>query len=84
MAHQASDDDMATVKIDRGSVSISDSTIINTANTGTALWVEGSAASIDNIVVKNGAVGIMSKNAAPQTTASPQPTTPSVWTWRVA
>ena len=63
---QASDDDMATVKIDRGSVSISDSTIINTANTGTALWVEGSAASIDNIVVKNGAVGIMSKNAAPQ------------------
>ncbi len=62
----ASDDDMATVKIDRGSVSISDSTIINTGNTGTALWIEGSTASVDNIVVKNGAVGIMSKNAAPQ------------------
>ena len=62
----ASDDDMATVKVDRGSVSISDSTIINTGNTGTALWIEGSTASVDNIVVKNGAVGIMSKNAAPQ------------------
>lgn len=63
---QASSDDMATVKIDRGSVSISASTIINTGNTGTVLWIEGSSASIDNIVVKNGAVGIMSKNAAPQ------------------
>lgn len=62
----ASDDDMATVKVDRGTVSISDSTIINTGNTGTALWIEGSTASVDNIVVKNGAVGIMSKNAAPQ------------------
>ena len=61
-----SSDDMATVKVNGGSLTISDSSIINTGATGTALWVESAGASIDNIVVKNAAVGIMSKNAAPQ------------------
>ena len=62
----ASSDDMATVKVNGGSLTVSDSTIINTGGTGTALWVENAGATIDNIVVKNGAVGIKSKNAAPQ------------------
>ena len=62
----ASDVDMATVKIDGGSVSIDDSSIINTGNTGTALWVEQAGGNINNIVVKNSAIGIQANNGAPQ------------------
>ena len=61
----ATSDEMATVKVDGGSASIDSSTIINTANTGTALWVEGSSGSFNNIAVMNAAVGIQSYNAAP-------------------
>jgi len=56
----------ATVKIDGGTVNIADSSIINNLKTGTALWVENSAGSIDNIIVRNAAVGIQSYKGAPQ------------------
>ena len=62
----ASSDSMATVKVDGGTVNIADSSIINNGQTGTALWVEASGGSIDNIIVKNAAVGIQSYNGAPQ------------------
>ena len=62
----ASADDMATVKVDGGSINVDDSSIINTGNTGTALWVEQSGGNINNIIVKNSAVGIQSYNGAPQ------------------
>ncbi len=62
----ASSDSMATVKVDGGTVNIADSSIINNGQTGTALWVEGSGGTIDNIVVKNAAIGIQSYNGAPQ------------------
>jgi hypothetical protein len=63
---QASSDDMATVKVNGGTIDIDSSTIQNTGQTGTALWVEASGGSINNIVVKNAAVGIQSYNGAPQ------------------
>lgn len=63
---QASSDDMATIKIDGGSLDIDASTIQNTGQTGTALWVEAAGASISSITVKNAAVGIQSYNGAPQ------------------
>ena len=62
----ASSDDMATVKIDGGQVSIDASSIINIGQTGTALWVESSGGNINDIIVKNAAVGIQSYNGAPQ------------------
>jgi len=66
----ANSDEMATVKaVLGGSISISDSSIINNGQTGTALWVEGVGGAdtqINNIIVKNAAVGIKSFNAAPQ------------------
>ena len=61
-----SSDTMATVKVDGGTVNIADSSIINNGQTGTALWVEAAGGSIDNIVVKNAAVGIQAFNGAPQ------------------
>ncbi|MGB0329780.1 MAG: hypothetical protein ACPGCU_04090, partial [Candidatus Poseidoniaceae archaeon] len=57
---------MATVKIDGGSANIDSSSIINTGNTGTALWVEQASGSFSNIAVSNAAVGIQSYNGAPQ------------------
>ena len=62
----ASSDDMATVKVDGGSATIDSSSIINTGNTGTALWVEQASGSYSNIAVSNAAVGIQSYNGAPQ------------------
>ncbi len=62
----ASADDMATVKIDGGSASIDASSIINVGQTGTAIWVENSGASLTDIIVRNAAVGIQSYNGAPQ------------------
>ncbi len=61
-----SDDSMATVKINGGTVNIADSSIINNGKTGTALWVENAGGSIGNIVVKNAAVGIQAYKGAPQ------------------
>jgi len=58
--------DMATVMVNGGTVNIADSSIINTGQTGTALWVEASGGSIENVIVKNAAVGIQSYNGAPQ------------------
>ena len=62
----ANSDEMATVKVNGGTVNIADSSIVNTGQTGTALWVEASGGSIDNVIVKNAAVGIQSFNGAPQ------------------
>ncbi|MGB2493452.1 MAG: type IV pilin [Poseidonia sp.] len=62
----ASSDDMATVKVDGGSLSISASSIINTGQTGTALWIENAGATVNDVIVKNAAVGIQSYNGAPQ------------------
>jgi hypothetical protein len=61
----ASSDSMATVKVDGGTVNIADSSIINNGQTGTALWVEAAGGSIDNIIVKNAAVGIQVYNGVP-------------------
>tara|TARA_B110000444_G_scaffold261492_1_gene314159 strand:- start:19257 stop:32756 length:13500 start_codon:yes stop_codon:yes gene_type:complete len=61
-----SSDTMATVKVNGGTINVADSTIINTGQSGTALWVEAAGGSIDNIVVKNAAVGIQAYNGAPQ------------------
>ena len=62
----ASSDDMATVRLDGGTASITDSTIQNADTSGTALWIENSQPAINGITVKGSAVGIMSYNAAPQ------------------
>ncbi|MED5567548.1 MAG: type IV pilin [Candidatus Thermoplasmatota archaeon] len=62
----ASADEMATVKIQGGSANIDSSSIINTGQTGTAIWIENSGASLTDIIVKNAAVGIQSYNGAPQ------------------
>jgi FlaG/FlaF family flagellin (archaellin) len=62
----ASADDMATVKIDGGSADIQASSIVNTGQTGTAIWVENSGAALTDIIVRNAAVGIQSYNGAPQ------------------
>jgi len=62
----ASADDMATVKINGGSASIDASSIVNTGQTGTAIWIENSGASLSDIIVRNAAVGIQSYNGAPQ------------------
>ena len=62
----ASSTEMATVKIDGGSADIASSSIINVANTGTALWVEQAGGSYTNLAVSNAAVGIQAYNGAPQ------------------
>jgi len=62
----ASSDDMATVKVNGGDATITDSSIINNGASGTALWLENTGASADGITVRNAAVGIKSYNAAPQ------------------
>ena len=62
----ATSDTMATVKINGGSVSIADSSIINNGKTGTALWMQNTVGSVSNVIVKNAAVGIQSYNGAPQ------------------
>mgnify|MGYP002853332555 FL=1 len=62
----ATSDSMATVKINGGSVSIADSSIINNGKTGTALWMQNTVGSVSNVIVKNAAVGIQSYNGAPQ------------------
>ena len=62
----ATADDMATVKINGGSANIDASSIVNTGQTGTAIWIENSAASLSDITVRNAAVGIQSYNGAPQ------------------
>ena len=62
----ASADDMATVKIQGGSANIDASSIVNTGQTGTAIWIENSGATLSDIIVRNAAVGIQSHNGAPQ------------------
>ena len=62
----ASSDSMSTVKIQGGSANIDSSSIINTGQTGTAIWIENSGATLSDIIVKNAAVGIQSYNGAPQ------------------
>ena len=62
----ASADDMATVKINGGAADIDASSVVNTGQTGTAIWVENSGASLTNVIVRNAAVGIQSYNGAPQ------------------
>ena len=62
----ANSDEMATVMIDVGSADIDSSSIINVGNTGTALWVEQSSGSFNNVAVSNAAVGIQAYNGAPQ------------------
>ena len=62
----ATSDEMATVKVDGGSVNIDGSSIINDGQTGTALWVQNSGGTITDITVKNAAVGIQAYNGAPQ------------------
>jgi hypothetical protein len=49
---------MVMVKVNGGTVNISDFSIINTGQIGTAFWVEVSGGTIENVIVKNAAVGI--------------------------
>lgn len=62
----ATTDELATVKVMGGSANIDSSSIINTGQTGTAIWIENSGATLSDIIVKNAAVGIQSYNGAPQ------------------
>ena len=55
----------ATLYVNGGTLDWDDSTIQNAGQTGIGLMVEGSGAAVDNIVVKNAAVGLYSYNAAP-------------------
>ena len=59
-------DDMATVKVEGGKITVDSGSIINTGVTGTALWIESSGGSLNNIAVSNAAVGIKAKDSAPQ------------------
>jgi hypothetical protein len=61
----ATNDEMATVKVNGGSVDIDGSSIINTGQTGTAIWMQNTDGTINDITVKNAAVGIQTYNAAP-------------------
>ena len=56
----------ATVYVNGGTLDWDDSTIMNSGQTGIGLMFEQSGGAVDNIVVKNAAVGIYSHNAAPQ------------------
>ena len=56
---------VATVYVNGGTLDWDDSTIMNAGQTGIGLMFEQSGGSVDNILVKNAAVGIYSYNAAP-------------------
>ena len=55
----------ATVYVNGGTLDWDDSTIMNSGQTGIGMMFEQAGASVDNIVVKNAAVGLYSYNAAP-------------------
>jgi len=55
----------ATIFVNGGTLDWDDSTIQNAGQTGIGLMFEGAGGAVDNIVVKNAAVGIYSYNAAP-------------------
>ncbi|MDP6870369.1 MAG: type IV pilin [Candidatus Poseidoniaceae archaeon] len=56
----------ATVYVNGGTIDWDDSTIMNAGQTGIGMMFEGAGGDVDNIVVKNAAVGLYSKNAMPQ------------------
>ena len=55
----------ATVYVNGGTLDWDDSTIMNSGQTGIGLMFEETGGAVDNIVVKNAAVGIYSYNAVP-------------------
>jgi len=61
----ATDPDMATIKVDGGTLSVNDGSVINNGGTGTGIWLEMTSSSLSDITVSNAAVGIKSYNAAP-------------------
>ena len=56
---------VATLLVNGGTLDWDDSTIQNNGQTGIGIMFDGSLADVDNIIVKNAAVGIYSENAAP-------------------
>ena len=62
----ASSDEMATVKIDGGSLDGNGGNIFNSGQTGTGIWFENAQTGMSNLGVSGAAVGIQSYNAAPQ------------------
>ena len=62
----ASNADMATIKVNGGTLIVDDARISNNQNTGVGLHIENSASTdIDDITVENAGTGIMVKSAAP-------------------
>ena len=55
----------ATLYVNGGTLDWDDSTIQNSGQTGIGIMFETTGAAVDNIVVKNAAVGMYSYNAAP-------------------
>ena len=55
----------ATVYVNGGTLDWDDSTIMNSGQTGIGMMFEQAGGAVDNIVVKNAAVGLYSYNAAP-------------------
>ena len=56
---------VATLRVNGGTLDWDDSTIQNSGQTGIGIMFEGALATVDNIVVKNAAVGMYSMNSAP-------------------
>ena len=56
---------VATLHVNGGTLDWDDSTIQNNGQTGIGIMFDGALASVDNIIVKNAAVGMYSKNSAP-------------------
>jgi flagellin-like protein len=61
----ASSTDMATIKVDRGTLYANDASVINNGGTGTGIWFEQTASTLSDITVSNAEVGMKSHNAAP-------------------
>lgn len=61
----ASSKDMATIKVNGGTLSVLDASVINNGGTGTGIWFEQTSSTLSDITVSNAEVGMKSHNAAP-------------------
>ncbi len=57
---------VATLRVNGGTLDWDDSTIQNNGQTGIGIMFDGTSANVDNIIVKNAAVGMYSMNSAPK------------------
>ena len=63
--NDASDEDMATILVDKGSFTGSSMSVINSGGTGTGVWYFQAQSTVSDLTVSNAYRGIMSSNAAP-------------------